>query len=77
MPAPWVCEYPDHEGNRLIKNKYDRFSKRITYVRSDGSLRLNEFTVPGGRMCRACVPKDAAKMQDGNGEPVPEAPTLL
>jgi hypothetical protein len=59
----WLCEYPEHEGDRLVVNRFDRFSKRTTYVRVDGRQRLREHSMPGGHMCKACVEKDFAKIK--------------
>jgi hypothetical protein len=51
----WVCEGPNHVGDRLVRSRLDRFSKRVSYVRADGKQRLNEKVLPAGRRCRSCV----------------------
>lgn len=54
----WLCEGPEHEGDRLIREKLDRYSKRVTYLRVDGNDRRNERVLKAGHRCRECSDKE-------------------
>lgn len=62
MNPTWHCEYPDHEGSRLITVNSNKYTKRVTYMRHDGGQRLFERSVM--RMCKTCVHRDADPMFD-------------
>jgi hypothetical protein len=47
------CQYPAHEGERLVANPLDRYTQRVTYMRLDGKRRLHERSTI--RLCRTCV----------------------
>lgn len=65
------CEYPAHVGRRRVTQPADRFTKRTTYMRIDGKVRLHEKS--GMRFCRACVELDADANPELEGQ---EALTL-
>jgi hypothetical protein len=54
----WACEGPEHEGDRIIQSRLDRYSKRVSYMRADGSERRNERVLKAGHRCRACSDKE-------------------
>lgn len=54
--SSWNCEYPRHEGERMVRHPYDRFQKRIEYRRADGNVRAHAKTIQN--LCRACMEDD-------------------
>jgi hypothetical protein len=56
----FFCEAPEHVGDRRIRHRENQFTKRVTYVRTDGRQRLHEKVLPEGRRCRNCVERENA-----------------
>ena len=65
MSEAWFCEYPEHDGDRRVYAPADRFTKRETYMRADGRVRLHERSVM--RVCRACIRLDTDEPATGQG----------
>lgn len=63
--SAWFCEGPLHEGSRVVQNKLDRFTKRVTYMRVDGGDRHNERSLKNGRRCKACADKETNLRDQG------------
>ncbi len=63
MTANFYCQFPDHQGSRLIDHPGDRWIKKVTYRRLDQGQRLYERAVMD--ICRKCIELDVPKQENG------------
>lgn len=56
MTDRWTCESPLHVGMRWEVHPMDRYTRRQTFMRTDGRVRLHEESLD--RICHECIDRE-------------------
>lgn len=66
----WVCEYPRHDGDRLVTYGQDQYVATIDFMSRDGNTRLGRRAgagVKGGiRLCKTCATEWRGRLINGD-----------